>query len=207
MKGLLTLCAVVVSFLALGLGASFYARQPVGECPDHDGACGQGPSTTVERTNPSATVEKTEPRASLPKPPDGTLAFESQRETGKLGGYCWDGVCTEATFEVPPEGEALSVPSGSNLLFEYGDTPPPSKVQAKAYALVRGKAERAGEALRVTRVGAKTRIPAEVPRGQYVVELFVKVPRGSVFYYFRIVVDMGTLPTSGGPGRQGPEDR
>lgn len=96
-----------------------------------------------------ATVEKTEPRASLPKPPTGTLVFEGQRETGKLGGYCWEGVCIEATFEVPPGGEALSVPSGSKLLFEYGGTPPPSKVQAKAYALVRGKPERAGEALRL----------------------------------------------------------
>jgi predicted small lipoprotein YifL len=176
--------------------------------------CGQGApippddeSGEAHQKATEATVEKTEPRASLPKPPNGTLAFESQRETGKLGGYCWDGVCTEATFEVPPGGEALSVPSGSNLLFEYSGTPPPSKVQAKAYALVRGKAERAGEALRVTRVGAKTRIPAEVPRGQSVVELFVKVPGGSMFYYFRIVVDMGTPPTSGDPGRQGPKDR
>ena len=50
MKGLLTLCAVVLGFAVLGLGASFYVRQPAGdECLDN-GVCAKGPPTTAERT-------------------------------------------------------------------------------------------------------------------------------------------------------------
>ncbi len=166
--------------------------------------CGQGPPIPPKETGDArskateATAEQTEPRASFPKPPNGALVFRDQRKTGELGGYCWDGVCTEATFVVPPEGEALAVPSGSDLLFEYGGSSPPTKVKAKAYALVRGKAERAGKSLRVSHSGARTRITAEAPPGEYVLELFVEVPEGSAFYYFRAVVDMVTLPTSGG---------
>ncbi len=74
MKGLLKLCAVV-GFLALGLGASFCARQPAGECPDN-GACGQGPPTTaVERTNPSASGE-------------GTLLSSNKIEECPAGAQC-----------------------------------------------------------------------------------------------------------------------
>ncbi len=175
--------------------------------------CGQDTPLSPDKTGDArhkateATAEQTESQASLPKPPNGALAVESQRETGELGGYCWDGVCTEATFEVPPRVEALTVPSGSDLLFEYGGNSTPTKVQAKAYALVRGKVERDGEALQVSQAGAQAWIPAEVSPGEYVVEMFVRVPEGSAFYYFRTAVGMVTLPTSGGPGRQGPEDR
>ena len=81
-------------------------------------------------------------------------------------------------------------------------------LKAKAYALVRGKADRASKSLRVSHTGARTRIAAEVPPGEYVLELFVEVPEeGSAFYYFRAAVDMVTLPTSGGPDEKGPEDR
>ncbi len=178
--------------------------------------CGQGPpippkETGDARSKPTeAAAEQTEPGASFPKPPNGALVFGNHRKIGELGGYCWDSVCTEATFVIPPEGEALAVPSGSDLLFEYGGSSPPTKVKAKAYALVRGKAERAGKSLRVSRTGARTRIAAEVPPGEYVLELFVEVPEeGSAFYYFhfRAAVDMVTLPTSGGPDGEGPEDR
>ena len=166
--------------------------------------CAQGPPIPPKETRDArseateATAEPTETETSFPKPPNGALVFGDHRKNGEQGGYCWDNVCTEATFVIPPEGEALAVPSGSDLLFEYGGSSPPSKVKAKAYALVRGKVERAGKFLRVSHVGARTRIAAEVPPGEYVLELFVEVPEGSAFYYFRAVVDMVTLPTSGG---------
>ena len=166
--------------------------------------CGQDPPILPKETGyarskaTGATAEQTEPGASLPKPPDGALVFGEQRKTGELGGYCWDSVCTEATFVVPLVGKALAVPSGSDLLFEYGGSSPPSKVKAKAYVLVRGKVERAGKSLRVSHTGVRTRIAAEILPGEYVVELFVEVPEGSAFYYFRVVVEMVTLPTSGG---------
>ena len=178
--------------------------------------CGQDPPILPKETGyarskaTGATAEQTEPGASLPKPPDGALVFGNHRKIGELGGYCWDSVCTEATFVIPPVGEVLAVPSGSDLLFEYGGSSPPTKVKAKAYALVRGKAERASKSLRVSHTGARTRIAAEVPPGEYVLEVFVEVPEeGSAFYYFhfRAAVDMVTLPTSGGPDGKGPEDR
>ncbi len=184
------LSVMITLGIVFSVGCAPRATQgPNGECQD-TGGCG-GSST-------GQTSQQTQPRASLPEPPNGTLVFGDQRETGELGGYCCDGVCTEATFEEPPGTEALAVPGGSDLLFEYGGTSPPSKVQARAYALVRGKVERAGEALRVTRAGAQTRIPLEVSPGEYVVELFIRVQGGSVFYYFRVVVGMVTLPSSGG---------
>ncbi len=58
MRGLLTLCAVVLGFVALVLGASCYPRQPAGECPDNE-ACDRGASATAERTITSASREET----------------------------------------------------------------------------------------------------------------------------------------------------
>lgn len=58
MKGLLALCAVVLGFAALGLGASCYARQAADGCPD-DGVCGRGPPTTAPGASPAASGEET----------------------------------------------------------------------------------------------------------------------------------------------------
>ena len=58
MKGLLTLCAVVVGFAALGLSASCYARPTADECPDN-GVCAKEPPTTALGTSPAASGEET----------------------------------------------------------------------------------------------------------------------------------------------------
>ncbi len=172
--------------------------------------CAQGPPDQTGEARPratEATSEQTRPRTSSPEPPNATIAFRDQRETGELGGYCWAGACTEATLVVPPEGEALDVPSGSELLFEYGGDRPPSKVEARGYPLVHGKVDRNARRLRVTHPGARTRVSVELPHGEYAVELLVRVPEGSAFYYFRAAVDMVSLPTSGAPGGRNPKDR
>ena len=59
MKGLLTLCAVILGFASLGLGAGSYARQTAQECPDHDGARGRGPPTTAQEASHAASGEGT----------------------------------------------------------------------------------------------------------------------------------------------------
>ena len=153
-----------------------------------------------------ATTEQTESRESSSKPPNGTLTFEQQRKIGKLGGYCWDGVCTEATLVVPPEDHVLTFPKGAELLFEYGGEGSPSSVEVRLYPLFRGKVETAGKPLRLPHAGVQQiRIPVEVDPGEYAIELFVRVPKGSAFYYFRAVVDKVTLPESGGPGGRSPD--
>ncbi len=147
-----------------------------------------------------------------PKPPDSTLTFGNRSVSGVLGSYCWTSpsgaTCADAAgIPVPPEEQALAVPAGSVMIFDFGGSRRPTSVRAVAYPLGRGnelsgsrqggflvpsegRLALATENLKVRRKGVRTEIPSELPVGKYVVELFVRVSGGNdASYYFRIAVE------------------
>ncbi len=105
------------------------------------------------------------------------------------------------------------------MAFDLGGSRRPTSVMAVAYPLgwgnelsgrrrggflvpSEGRSALATEDLRVRRENERTKIPAELPVGEYVVELFVRVPGGNdASYYFRVAVegDAGKLTDHGDP--------
>jgi hypothetical protein len=149
------------------------------------------------------------------KPPESTLTLGRRTETGVLGTYCWESVsgateafagCTDtAGIPIPPEDEALTVPRDWVLVFDYGGRRPAS-VEVRAYPLDQekgslpspdggafmvsseGRSASETEDLRVSRLGDRVQFPVELPTGEYIVEVSVRVPEGDAAYYFRVVV-------------------
>ena len=175
-------------------------------CGSQAGKAPSDPSAGQERT---ATNEE----LSISKPPDSTLSFGDQTVTGELGSYCWSSpgspaTCADAAgIPVPREQQTLTVPKGSELMFDYGGEGRPASVEAMAYPLEQekkwlpgpdgtrlmrpeeGRSVLVTEDLRVRReVSGRAAIPAELSSGEYVVEVLVRVPEGDASYYFRVNV-------------------
>ncbi len=169
-------------------------------------------------TDPEAPNHTTtsEAHSGTTKPPDGVLILGKHMVTGVLGSYCWESSssasesvsrCADATGNpVPPEDEALTVPRGWVLVFDYGGRGWSASVDVGAYPLERGKGSPSGshrgaplvrsegrsaleaKNLRVSRLGERVQIPVKLAAGEYVVEVSVRVPEGDAAYYFRVVV-------------------
>ena len=52
----------------------------------------------------------------------------------------------------------------------------------------KGRSASETEELRVSRLGDRAQIPVGLPEGEYVIEIFVRVPEGDAAYYSRVVV-------------------
>jgi hypothetical protein len=165
----------------------------VGEAPPGP----EAPNRTTTNEWPSGTT----------RPPDSVLILGKHVATGVLGSYCWESAsgatetvsrCADAGIPVPPEDEALTVPRGWVLVFDFGGRGWSASVDASAYPLdrgrgaplVRGEGRPALEAkdLRVSRLGERVQFPVKLAAGEYVVEVSVRAPEGDAAYYFRIVV-------------------
>ena len=105
------------------------------------------------------------------------------------------------------------------MVFDFGGSRRPASVRAVAYPLGRGNElsgrRRGGflvpregrsalttENLGVRRDDDRTEVPAELPVGEYIVELFVRVSGGNdASFYFRVAVEgnAGKLPHHGDP--------
>jgi hypothetical protein len=164
---------------------------------------------------PNRTTENEAP-SSATRPPDGVLILGKHTVTGVLGSYCWEAasgttetgsICADAAgIPAPPEDEALTVPRGWVLVFDYGGRGWSASVDADAYPLDRGKVSLPGpdrgdpsgrgegrsaleaKDLRVSRLGERVQIPVKLAAGEYVIQVSVRVPEGDAAYYFRIVV-------------------
>jgi hypothetical protein len=165
-----------------------------------------------EATNRTTTSEAP---SGTTKPPYSTLILGKHAVAGVLGSYCWKSAsganeavsrCADAAgIPVPPEDEALTVPRGWVVVFDYGGRARPASVDAGTYLLGRrtelcdppsglflspteGRSVSETEELRVSRLGDRAQIPVGLPEGEYVVEISVRVPEGDAAYYFRVVV-------------------
>ena len=191
-----------VLVVAVGIASTGCARD-VREAPTDP----EAPNPTTTNETPSNTT----------KPPDSVLILGKHMVTGVLGSYCWESasggtetvsICADvAGIPVPPDDEALTVPRGWVLVFNYGWRGWSASVNVGAYPLdrqgkaslsgphrgapsVRGERRRALEAkdLRVSRLGERVQIPVKLAAGEYVVEVSVRVPEGDAAYYSRVVV-------------------
>jgi hypothetical protein len=133
------------------------------------------------------------------RPPESTLSYGDQTATGELGSYCWfkeegstrisGGMCADAILKAPPEEKTLTVPVGATLHFDYGGEARPDGVEAGVYPMIRGKVASEAEPLRIRREGDQTKLFADLPAGEYVINVFLYVPEGDVSYYFRVVTE------------------
>ena len=179
-------------------------------CTGVGGEDGEYPGPTPSGTGP-VVAEGASPSGS--EPPESTLTLGEHTRIGALGSYCWGpvsgateavAVCADAAgIPVPPEHEALTVPRGWVLVFDYGGSARTASVSAAAYPLGRcdelrgppggrflsptGRRPEA-ENLRVSRLGDRAQMPVGLPEGEYVVEVSVRAPEGDAAYYFRVVM-------------------
>jgi hypothetical protein len=193
------LAALIV--VAVGIALAGCARD-IGEAHPNPDA----PNRTTTNERPSDTT----------RPPDGVLILGKHTVTGMLGSYCWEPAsgatetvsrCADAAgIPVPPEDEALTVPRGWVLVFDYGGRGWSASVDVGAYPLDQGKDSLSGpdgvaplarskrrsaleaKDLRISRLGERVQIPVKLAAGEYVVEASVRVPEGDAAYYFRVVV-------------------
>ena len=138
----------------------------------------------------------------FPVPPGSTLSYGDVTVEGGLGCYCWamggGGGCADA-FAIILGDEALEAPAGATLSFDYKGKALDS-LSVAAYKAGRegggGDLEddmflppsRGGGAkdLPVRRSGPRARIVADLPPGEYVLDVFARMPRGDASYGFRL---------------------
>ena len=174
-------------------------------CATDEAGAYQGDTTAYLEPTHRSTTASAEPTGA--RPPKSTLSYGTKTVTGVLGTFCWQsdtvGTCLDAAgVPVPDETKTLSVPAGAVMVFDYGGRSL-NAMRAAAYPLRRE--EQVGEearTLRRLRNTERTEILAELTAGEYVVEVFVRVPEGDASYYFRIAweEDERRLPDFGCPG-------
>jgi hypothetical protein len=164
---------------------------------------GAGSATTQEEAAANGTEETTVYKEGptvleLPEPPDSTLSFGGREVKGMLGSYCWYSNnlsgCADAAWPlIPSKQKTQSVPPGSEMVFRYGGHTSPKTVEVRAYALKKLQKKEAtmhpDSTLKAHGSGVQRTIPAELPPGEYVLEVFVREQQGDASYYFRVMVE------------------
>ena len=167
---------------------------------------GTGSATTQEETTVNGSEETTVYNeettvlagpGGIPEPPDSTLSYGGQEVKGTLGSYCWSSGnsfgCADAAWPlIPSKQKTLTVPPDSELVFRYGGQNSPKTVEARAYTL--NKLEKTGmyrpdHPLKAHGSGLQRTIRAELPPGEYVLEVFVREQQDDASYYFRVMVE------------------
>ena len=161
-------------------------------------AAGQGGAgrTPAEETTANGKEETTiqQGAGNLPRPPsDSTLSYGGQEVKGTLGSYCWSyrstSVCADAAAIAPPRKQVLTVPSGSEMVFRYGGQRPPYTLKAHAFTLKKGEMVFPPRSLKAHKSGVKWTIAAELPPGEYVLQVSVIEQQGDASYNFRVMVE------------------
>jgi len=164
---------------------------------------GAGPATTQEEPTANATEETTVLQEettvlATPEPPDSTLSDGGREVKGMLGSYCWSSRgsfgCADSIWPlIPSKRKTLTMPPDSKMVFRYGGQSPPKTVEARAYSLKKLQEKEAtmrpDRSLEAQGSGVQRTIPAKLPPGEYVLEVFVKVQQGDSSYYFRTMVE------------------
>lgn len=170
-------------------------------------AAATGPDDTGGGETSEPRREDSAPQTTMmfPEPPGSTLSYAGETVEGGLGSYCWfmggSGGCAD-TFAIILEEETLEAPAGATLSFAYRGKALDS-LSVAAYRAGRegggGDREddeflppsRGGGAkdLRVHRSGTKARIFADLPAGEYVLDIFARMPQGDASYGFRLILE------------------
>ncbi len=157
--------------------------------------------TTVYKEETTALEETTglQGAGDLDRPPESTLSYGEQEVKGTLGSYCWGNMCADSVFVVPPRKKTLTVPSGSEVVFHYEGQSSPDTVRAgaaplKARTVPVGTSTASADpnhhhSLKIRGSGVERTIAAELPPGEYAVEVFVLEPQGDAVYFFRVMVE------------------
>jgi hypothetical protein len=145
----------------------------------------------------------------IPRPPESTLSYGGQEVKASLGTYCWasgasasagsaiSGCVDYFDIPIPPEQRSLAVPSRSQMVFRYGGQSLPNMEEVKVYPRNKLQKKRHMEDLQYPHrllqahgSGVERTIPAKLPRGDYVVEVYIEEPPDKqVSYYFRVMVE------------------
>jgi hypothetical protein len=160
-------------------------------------ARGEDPKPPTTMMSPSTMM--------FPEPPGSMLSYGGETVEGGLGSYCWltggSGGCADA-FAIILGEEALEAPTGATLSFAYKGKALDS-LSVAAYKAGReggggGReddmflpASRGGGAkdLRVRRSGTRARIVADLPPGEYALDVFARMPQGDATYGFRLILE------------------
>lgn len=193
----LATAVLVLSFVLAGCAA--------GE--DGTGSEGRaGPTVAEEETTVNGSEETTVYKeettvlagpGGIPEPPDSTLSYGGREAKGTLGSYCWSSNtisgCADAAWPlIPSKQKTLSVPPGSEMVFRYGGQSPPKTVEARGYTLDKLRKTgmyRPDHPLKAHGSGVQRTIPAKLPPGEFVLEVFVTEQQGDASYYFRVMVE------------------
>ena len=187
MKALLTL---VLLLLLVGCAAG---QGGVGQTPAEETTANGKEETTIYKEETTVLG----PGGALPRPPDSTLSYGGQVVKGTLGSYCWSSGnsfgCADSIWPlIPGKQKTLSVPSGSEMVFRYGGQSPPKTVEVAAYQLKKlqkTSTYRPDHSPKTQGSGVQRTIPAELPPGEYVLEVLTKDQQDDASYYFRIMVE------------------
>jgi hypothetical protein len=203
----LTIAALVSATVVLSAFAlqSLFAPDPgnedVAEETEERTQATETPEETTAYREETTTLETTglQGAGNLNRPPDSTLSYGEREAIGVLGSYCWGNMCADSVFIVPPRKKTLSVPSGSEMVFRYGGQNSPDTVKAgaaplKARTVAVGTSTASADpnrsrSLKALGSGVERTIVAELPPGEYAVEVFVIEPHGDAVYFFRIMVE------------------
>jgi len=150
----------------------------------------RAPETTEETTHLEETTAL-QGEGDLRRPPDSTLSYGRQEVRGRLGSYCTSTTCFDvALMPVTPKQQTLTVPSGSEMVFRYGEQRSPDRVKADAYTLNKKGYQvwSSRRSLKVHGSGVERTIPAELPPGEYGVDVLVNERQGDANYTFHVMV-------------------
>src|SRR5918997_241765 len=139
----------------------------------------------------------------FPEPPGSTLSYGGETVEGGLGSYCWTwgggGGCADA-FAIILGDDTLEAPAGATLSFDYRGKALDSLSVTAFRAGREGRgggreveilppSSRKGDDLRVRRSGTRARIVADLPPGEYVLDVFARMPEGDASYGFRLILE------------------
>ena len=186
MKLLMTLVLVLLlAGCAAGQGGA-------GQTPAEEETTAKGTEETTAYKEETTVQKRAGGRA---RPPDSTLSYGGQEVKGTLGSYCWfsgdSGACADAPFLVPSKQKTLTVPSGSEMVFRYGGQSSPDTVKANAFTLNKKgyQVYSSRRSLKVHGSGVERTIHAELPPGEYGVDVFVIESQGDANYTFHVMVE------------------
>lgn len=195
-----------ITFAGLGLLSALCLASLLAGCgmfvrSGSEGDCGSGaacaPAANTSTTNSESSKPPPQTREDIGPngPPDSTLTYGQRVIVGQPGSFCWmssgNGGCADAALTVPER--TLRVPMGEELRFAYGGQLA-TEMRGTSYPITQNdRVDYPDGARPLKRVESqnKASIPVDLTPGEYLLEVFVRVPQGDASYYFHLLVRPG----------------